>query len=72
VVILIVGETQSVSVCACTYNLHKMQIPTLMKSYVACQYPLTSGKYIFTEKQLHCFSTTYDYNGCNLAVEGML
>jgi len=52
--------------------LHKMQIPTLMKSYVACQYPLTSGKYIFTEKQLHCFSTTYDYNGCNLAVEGML
>jgi len=49
-----------------------MQIPTLMKSYVACQYPLTSGKYIFTEKQLHCFSTTYDYNGCNLAVEGML
>jgi len=41
--------------------LHKMQIPTLMKSYVACQYPLTSGKYIFTEKQLHCFSTTYDY-----------
>jgi len=42
--------------------LHKMQIPTLMKSYVACQYPLTSGKYIFTEKQLHCFSTTYDYH----------
>jgi len=42
-----------------------MQIPTLMKSYVACQYPLTSGKYIFTEKQLHCFSTTCDYKYVN-------